>query len=95
MLRNIVSCIMKKIKQELLIALLKSGKYRVEHDGVLYKEKVTGIWKQLVGNKLQSGYTQLILCISEGYGKSIRLICYKHIVIYMANFWRISGRLED
>lgn len=73
-------------KQEKVLELFTSGKYKAFADLIFYRERKTGQWKPLVGNKLNSNYTQLLLSTVAPYGKKELITCYKHVAIYIANY---------
>jgi hypothetical protein len=74
---------MKIKKQEKVLAIFATGRYKCEGDEILTL-KVNG-WRPLQPNKLPSGYQQVHLFSGERYGRGISVLVYKHIAIYLFN----------
>jgi DNA-binding CsgD family transcriptional regulator len=73
---------MKIDKQNKLIAILETGRYKVEGNEVLTL-KSNG-WRPLLGNTLPSGYKQFILFNGKRGPEGIKVIVYQHVLTYIA-----------
>lgn len=69
----------KKGKQEELLALLSTNKYKIISECLYYLSK--NGWRKKVGIRLSSGYTQYQVTMNGE-----RICFYKHIIVYLANY---------
>jgi hypothetical protein len=72
---------MIKQKQIDVISILQTGRYIIKDDKVFNRKG-----RELFTNPLPTGYIQCIMYNGKRYGKGIRVIVYKHILIYLHNF---------
>ena len=74
---------MKNEKQQLTLAILNNGKYRVNQEGGYIESfrKGIGEWKKLSGSIASSGYLQHTLHL--GRGLNSKVIVYAHIAVYI------------
>lgn len=80
---------MKKEKQELLLEILGNGRYRVNRELGVIESFIGGVWRELKGLVLPSGYKQHILFL--GRGKGSKVIVYAHIGVYIG----VNGVYEE
>ena len=76
---------MKLDKQLNALECLNSGKYLVVNDQVLTYHKTDKIWNVLKYRVLPSGYAQYTIFNSKRSGNNIKLMIYRHILIYLSN----------
>ena len=81
-------CAMIKEKQTAVINCLQTGRYIIKDDKIYNKKG-----RELFTRSLPTGYIQCSMFNGKRYGKGIKVIAYKHIVIYLHNFGEYSPEL--
>ena len=72
---------MKIDKQNKVLAIIETKRYKVEGNNVLSFKK--GEWRVLVGTTLPSGYRQHILFNGKRGQQGIKVVVFQHIFTYM------------
>lgn len=74
---------MKKEKQQRVLDILATGRYKVEN-GDVYSMRCKE-WRKLSPTQLPSGYQQLQIFNGKRGLDGFKVIVYKHIMMYLAN----------
>lgn len=82
---------MKQEKQNLVLEILGNGRYRVDADrGVLQSFlKTDQVWRDLISNKLPTGYLQHRIHL--GRGKNVSSVVYLHVIVWLS----VHGTYEE